>query len=95
VCQVRDLWLLAAIGLLRNALDPRAFVLLMEGEVAAMVFTDPPYNVRIEGHVSGLGAIHQSRIAMASGEMDPLSLEIFASEPFCCSLVTVSTRHPL
>ena len=23
-----------------------------------MVFSDPPYNVPIEGHVSGLGAIH-------------------------------------
>ena len=33
-----------------NALDPSAFTLLMGEERAAMVFTDPPYNVPIEGH---------------------------------------------
>jgi DNA modification methylase len=30
--------------------------MLMLDQKAAMVFTDPPYNVRIEGNVSGLGA---------------------------------------
>ena len=34
-----------------------------------MVFTDPPYNVPIEGHVSGLGAVKHREFAMASGEM--------------------------
>ena len=28
---------------------------LMGSEKARMVFTDPPYNVPIDGHVSGLG----------------------------------------
>jgi 16S rRNA G966 N2-methylase RsmD len=28
----------------------------MEGKTANLVFIDPPYNVSIEGHVSGLGA---------------------------------------
>jgi DNA modification methylase len=36
-----------------------------------MVFTDPPYNVPIEGHASGLGSIHHRTFAMASGEMNP------------------------
>ena len=35
-----------------------------------MVFTDPPYNVPIRGHVSGLGAVKHEEFAMASGEMD-------------------------
>jgi DNA modification methylase len=42
---------------------------LMVGERAAMVFSDPPYNVRIDGHASGLGRVHHREFAMASGEM--------------------------
>ena len=34
-----------------------------------MVFTDPPYNVAIDGHVSGLGKVKHREFAMASGEM--------------------------
>ena len=34
-----------------------------------MVFTDPPYNVRIAGNVSGLGKARHREFAMASGEM--------------------------
>ncbi len=34
-----------------------------------MVFTDPPYNVPIQGHVMGSGAIKHQELAMASGEM--------------------------
>ena len=50
--------------------DPAPFAALMGEERAAMVFTDPPYNVPIDGHVSGLGAIHYRPFPMASGEMD-------------------------
>jgi DNA modification methylase len=34
-----------------------------------MVFTDPPYNVPIDGHVCGSGAIKHAEFVMASGEM--------------------------
>ena len=30
---------------------------------------DPPYNVAIDGNVSGLGKVHHHEFAMASGEM--------------------------
>lgn len=43
---------------------------------AQMAFTDPPYNVPIEGHVSGLGNVRHGEFAMASGEM---SSEAFVS----------------
>ena len=36
---------------------------------AQMVFTDPPYNVSIEGNVGGLGKVKHGEFAMASGEM--------------------------
>ena len=41
----------------------------MGGERAQMVFTDPPYNVPIQGHVGGSGATKHREFAMASGEM--------------------------
>ena len=34
-----------------------------------MVFTDSPYNVRIDGNVSGFGSVRHREFAMASGEM--------------------------
>ncbi len=43
----------------------------MAGETAALLFTDPPYNVPIDGHVCGLGAFRHREFAMASGEMTP------------------------
>jgi DNA modification methylase len=39
----------------------------MDGEKAEMVFTDPPYNVAIEGNVSGLGKIRHRDIPEACG----------------------------
>jgi DNA modification methylase len=41
----------------------------MRTEKAAAVFTDSPYNVPIDGHVSGNGRITHREFAMASGEM--------------------------
>src|SRR6516165_1341867 len=50
VSNLGDVWVLDRHRVLcGNALDPSAFTLLMGEERAAMVFTDPPYNVPIEG----------------------------------------------
>jgi hypothetical protein len=66
-----DLWLLGRHRVLcGNTLDLADFAALMGEERAAMVFTDPPYNVPIDGHASGLGAIRHRPFPMASGEMD-------------------------
>ena len=48
-----------------NALDRSSFSILMEGKTANLVFTDPPYNVPIGGHVSGLGAVCHREFPMA------------------------------
>jgi hypothetical protein len=45
-------------------------------------FTDPPYNVPIEGHASGLGATHHRPFLMASGEMDSSEFTAFLGEAF-------------
>jgi DNA modification methylase len=42
---------------------------LMDGEHADLVFTDPPYNVAIDGNVCGLGSVRHREFAFASGEM--------------------------
>ena len=39
-----------------DACDEAAYDRLLEGAKAEFVFTDPPYNVAIDGHVCGLVA---------------------------------------
>jgi DNA modification methylase len=41
----------------------------MAGRKARLIFTDPPYNVPIAGHVSGLGRIRHREFAMGTGEL--------------------------
>ena len=65
-----------------DALDPEVVATLMGGEKAEMVFTDPPYNVAIEGNVSGLGKVCHREFAMASGEMSPTEFTRFLSAAF-------------
>jgi DNA modification methylase len=84
-----DLWLLGPHRVLcASALDEGSYTTLLQGEAAAMVFTDPPYNVRIDGNVSGLGAIHHREFAMAGGEMSGAEFTTFLSR--ACSFLT---RH--
>ncbi|MCB1420325.1 MAG: ParB N-terminal domain-containing protein [Notoacmeibacter sp.] len=69
-CQQGDVWQLGPHRLVcGNALDPDVVVLLMDGDTATMVFSDPPYNVPIDGHVGGSGKVKHREFAFASGEM--------------------------
>ena len=52
-----------------NSLIPESYDRLMDGTKADLVITDPPYNVVIDGHATGLGKIRHREFAMASGEM--------------------------
>jgi DNA modification methylase len=82
-CVAGDLWQLGPHRLIcGNALDPWVADTLMAGEKAAMVFSDPPYNVPIEGNVSGLGANHHREFAMASGEMTSPEFTAFLQKAF-------------
>ncbi len=68
--QPGDLWILGKHRLLcADARDETAYSKLLDDEKAEFVFTDPPFNVQIEGHVCGNGQIHHREFAMASGEM--------------------------
>jgi DNA modification methylase len=78
-----DLWTLGNHRLLcGNALDPAAFDVLLEGKKAEFAFTDPPYNVPIDGHVGGKGNIHHREFAMASGEMSQEEFTRFLTDVF-------------
>jgi DNA modification methylase len=88
--KIGDLWLLGPHRVLcGNALDAEAVATLMGQELADTVFTDPPYNVPIDGHASGLGAIHHRPFPMASGEMDNVAFNAFLSQA-CRNLAAFS-----
>lgn len=70
VTRAGDVWILGNHRLIcGNALEAETYTRLLGTERAQMVFTDPPYNVPIAGHVMGLGQIQHREFAMASGEM--------------------------
>ena len=69
-CRPGDIWRLGPHRLVcGDARDRNVVEALMNGELARMVLTDPPYNVKIDGNVGGLGKIKHREFAMASGEM--------------------------
>lgn len=47
-----------------------------------MVFSDPPYNVKINGHVGGSGKTKHRDFAMASGEMSSGAFKTFLTTAF-------------
>jgi DNA modification methylase len=78
VSRLGDLWILGEHRLLcGDALRAESYALLLEAEKAEMAFIDAPFNVNIDGHASGLGAVKHANFAMASGELSPAEFESF------------------
>lgn len=76
-----DVWLLGDHRLIcGDAQLSETYAILMQDDQARMVFTDPPYNVKISGHVCGSGAIQHREFAMASGEMDQAGFTRFLAK---------------
>jgi DNA modification methylase len=83
VSQTGDLWLLGSHHLLcDDARDQAAYDQLLAGAKAEFVFTDPPYNVAIDGHVCGLGRIQHREFAMGCGEMSEAEFTAFLKTVF-------------
>lgn len=83
ITQPGDIWILEKHRVTcADALQAESYLRLMEGEPARMVLADPPYNVPIDGHVSGLGQTKHPDFAMASGEMSTAEFESFLAT-FC------------
>ncbi len=78
VTQAGDVWCLGPHRLIcGDARDPATYAALMGADRARAVFTDPPYNVKIDGHVCGSGTVKHREFAMASGEMDAAAFTAF------------------
>ncbi|MBI3129677.1 MAG: site-specific DNA-methyltransferase [Candidatus Tectomicrobia bacterium] len=76
-----DLWQCGRHRLLcGDARVPSDYATLLSGETADMIFTDPPYNVPIDGHVSGLGRVRHREFAMGVGEMSEPAFTAFLAE---------------
>ena len=96
VTQPGDIWLLGPKGRPRHRLicgdarDSRVFQSLLGSELATLLLTDPPYNVRIGG-VSGKGRIQHREFAMASGEMSEGQFIEFLRQFLKASLQTMGS----
>jgi DNA modification methylase len=76
-----DLWQLGHHLLLcGNALKAESYQTVMQGHLAQMVITDPPFNVPIDGHVCGNGKVKHKEFAMASGEMSRSQFTAFLKD---------------
>jgi DNA modification methylase len=83
VSRTGDIWQLGEHRLCcGNALESSAYEAILADDRATMVFTDPPYNVRIDGHAGGAGLIRHREFAMASGEMTSGEYENFLGRAF-------------
>ncbi len=86
-----DLWILGDHKIFcGDALDSVSYDALLPTERACAVFADPPYNLQVEGLVSGKGAVKHKEFAMASGEMTPSAFRHFL-ERACSRLVSYTT----
>ena len=76
-----DIWLLGGHRVLcGDACDAENYRRLLLNDAAQMVFTDPPYNVPINGHASTRD-VHREFL-MASGEMTPQEFTDFLAQAF-------------
>ncbi len=83
ITKPNDLWIMGDHRLVcTDARRPERFALLMSGARAHLVFTDPPYNMKIRGPVSGKGRIKHREFAEASGEKTPAQFTKFLEDLF-------------
>lgn len=81
VTRAAEVWNLGTHKLyVGDARSRDSYSMLMDGETADMVITDPPYNTKIAGNVSGLGKIKHTDFVMASGEMSSDEFQQFLSD---------------
>jgi DNA modification methylase len=83
VSRIGELWHLGPHRLLcADARESASFMALLGGELAQMVITDMPYNLKIEGFVTGPGKTKHREFPMASGEMDEAEFTEFLRTVF-------------
>ncbi|MBC7767216.1 MAG: site-specific DNA-methyltransferase [Phycisphaerales bacterium] len=70
VSQLGDIWRAEGLSLMcGDALNGAHYAMLLGEARADQVITDPPYNVKINGHVSGKGRTRHREFVQGSGEL--------------------------
>jgi len=86
ISRAGDLWSLGSHRLLcANALEGSSYEKLLDGRKASMIFTDPPYNVAIDGNVAnigGKGQVQYRNFAMGNGEMTSPAFTAFLTTAY-------------
>ena len=91
-----DIWILGEHRIIcGNSLQKETLSPLMEDKKADMVFTDPPYNVKINGHVCGAGNVQHKEFKFASGEMTVEEFTQFLKTSFelLCMFIKDGSLH--
>lgn len=78
VSRIGDMWRIGDHLLVcGDATEQESYRKLLGREPAAMMFTDPPFNVPIRGHVTGNGRTGHREFIQASGEMSETEFQQF------------------
>lgn len=78
-----DVWDLGRHRLIcGDARDGEAHLALMQGDLARLAFTDPPYNLPVENFVSGGGKVRHGDFQMGVGEMTRMGFIGFLTAAF-------------
>jgi DNA modification methylase len=81
VSQIGDVGLLGKHRLIcGSALEEPTYVALLDGHKVKAVWSDPPYNVKVNGHISGLGNTKHREFVQASGEMSEAEFIAFLTK---------------
>ena len=87
ISQLGDVWDLGRHRLVcGDAQNAETYKRLLQGELAEMIATDPPFNVRIHGHATGRGKVRHREFAMASGEMTAAEFVAFLKRFIRCAV---------
>jgi DNA modification methylase len=81
ITRMGDLWHLGRHRLLCGDAQVSSDVTRLVGDTRVdLIFTDPPYNVPIDGNVGGLGSVRHREFAFASGEMSRAQFTAFLTQ---------------
>lgn len=87
ICRAGDVWEFGRHRLIcGDARQGDSYERLLQGELAQMVVTDPPYNVPIDGYAMGRGKVRHREFEMASGEMSEAEFTSFLERFIRCTV---------
>ncbi|MDR1338021.1 MAG: ParB N-terminal domain-containing protein [Rickettsiales bacterium] len=96
ITQLGDVWRIGEHRVIcGDSLKAETFERLLGDSRADMILQDPPFNVKIQGHVCGSGAVKHKEFAMASGEMsvDEFTNFLRANFALCAKFSKAGSLH--